>query len=81
LLTSYKKNYKKTLSIYIYSGFLLLLFYLKKKALKKRFKNMYKKSFKHFKRLEKIYHILYIYIMSEDLNDFFITDFDNWNYN
>ena len=23
----------------------------------------------------------YIYIMAEDLNDYFSTDFNNWNYN
>jgi hypothetical protein len=28
-----------------------------------------------------MYHIYYIYIMAEDLNDFFSTDFNNWNYN
>ena len=44
------------------------------------------KSLRHFKRLIKyIYHITYIhiciYIMSEDLNDFYSTDFNNWNYN
>jgi hypothetical protein len=27
------------------------------------------------------YHIYYIYIMAEDLDDYFSTDFFNWNYN
>ena len=33
------------------------------------------------KRYKKIYHVYYIYIMAQELDDFFCTDFNNWNYN
>ena len=27
-----------------------------------------------------MHHMYYIYVMAEDLNDYFSTDFNNWNY-